>query len=132
MVWNLVLLDVVAAVKANTALTDIIGLDGIYKNRSRATIKTPTVTYTVLSETVEENNAPVVVQLDIWASSLQQQVDIEAALYSLLHSDLPQTLVVGGHKMWTQYDGGYDFGEQEQGLYHRAVVYRFTPARYTS
>lgn len=103
------------------------GIAHIYRNRSRPRIQIPEITYTVISNTLEENYAPCMVQWDVFASDMDLVSQIEQRLFQLMHSDLP--VQVGTIRMWSQFQSGYDFANEDETIAHRAVEYRYTPAR---
>lgn len=127
MVWSNVMEEVIRKLSTDGSLTSLLGGPYIYKNRTRATIQVPAITYAVVYEGVTENNGVTVVQFDVWAKSVQDLADIQLRVYQLLHSDLPVQL--GGIKMWSQFENAFEFQEEDQGLYHKGAVYRFTSAR---
>lgn len=119
---------VIAQLKGDATLVAQLGGDPhIYRNRSRATIITPSVVYAVLYNQVEENYAPVTFQFDVWGTSYEQAIELERSLYRILHSDLPQT--IRGVKMWVVFQNAYDFLDEDQGNYRRAVIFRAVPPR---
>lgn len=118
---------VVPLLKADATLVELLGGQHIYRNRSRATIQNPSVTYSVLWNGVLENNSPVTIQFDIWGKTYESCLRVEQRLYELLHSDVATEL--GGMRMWSFFDGSFDFHEEDQSDYHRGAVYKFIPAR---
>lgn len=131
MMWDKVVEKTIALLQADTTLRTLTGTGSnpahIYRNRSRTNIQIPSVAYMVVFAGVEENYAPVSIQWDCWANSPETLAAIELRLFQLMHNDLPIT--VNGLLMWSQYLTRFDFLEQDQGSYHSALEFRYTPAR---
>lgn len=122
-----VIKETIALLRADATLVDLLGGASIYRNRTRKDIKIPGVYYRVVYDGVSENYAPNVIQWDIWAHNQENLTLIHQRLYELMHHDLP--VQYGDLRLWSQYESAYDFEEQDQGIYHRAVDFRYTPAR---
>lgn len=127
MIWATVMPEVVRMLDTDTKMLSFLGGPHIYRNRTRATIQVPSVAYTVVSEIVTENYAPCVVQFDIWANTAELLADIQLRIFQILHHDLP--VKYGELDTWSQYENSFEFNEEDQSVLHRAVAYRFTPAR---
>jgi hypothetical protein len=125
--WGPVTRALVARCKTDTTLTTLLGGQHIYRNRTRTDIQIPSVAWSVLYSGVEENHAPVSVQIDVWAHGAEALEAIEVRLYQLLHDDLPQDF--DGLLMWCQYGTRFDMHDAAEGVAHSAMEFRFTPAR---
>lgn len=128
MVWREVVQAVLEKLKSDGALQTL--LDGgahIYRAKSRASIRTPGVYYTVVSGRVEENTSTVVIQWDVWAPGAIQLADIELRLYELMHSDMP--VEIDGLRMWSQYRDSHDLDSDDQSRVGRGLEYEYRPAR---
>ncbi len=125
--WDRVVEQLLIMLKADSQIGLLLEGSNIYRNRSRPRIQTPEVTYTVVSNTLEQNYAPLVLQWDIWALDMDAVSHIEQRLFQLMHSDLPKT--IGTLRLWSQFTLGYDFPSEEETIAHRAVEYKYTPAR---
>lgn len=128
MIWDKVVEGVIQLLQNDETLSELLGGKHIYRNRSRASIQVPGVFYSVISDSLEENYSPVVLQFDMWTKSAEKMSQVQLRVFQLLHSDLPVELP-NELKCWSQFINGFDFGEDDQSVYHRAVDYRFTPAR---
>lgn len=118
---------VVRRLKTDATLISLLGGAHIYRNRSRATIQNPSVTYTLLWNGIGENYAPITMQLDVWGKTYEKVLDIEKRIFELLHSDLP--VVFGTLRLWSQFQNSFDYLEEDQSDHHKGIVYRLTPAR---
>jgi hypothetical protein len=127
MIWSTILEEVLRKLSTDAAMTSSLGGPHIYKNKSRSTIQVPAITYAVTYEDVRENTAVAVVQFDVWAKDVRTMSDLQLRMYQILHSDVPVTF--GTVKMWSQFENAFDFSEEDQGIFHRGAVYRFTSAR---
>lgn len=128
MLNGLIIDGFMAKLKSDQVLIALLGNSGrIYRNRTRATIEKPSVTYTLLWSGVNENYAPITVQFDVWADTYDKVLKIEERLYANLHHDLP--IYFGGIKLWSQHESSFDYLEEDQSDNHRGVTFRFTPAR---
>jgi hypothetical protein len=132
MMWDQVIEKTLAALRADATMKTLTGVDvggfaQIYKSRSGVVIQIPSVVYTVVSSVVSENEAPVLVQWDVWAESPEQASALELRMYQMMHSDLPVN--VGGLAMWSQLVNRYDVQEDDQGSLRSVVEYKYTPAR---
>lgn len=125
--WDRIIAVLIVQLQTDPALNTLLGGPHIYRNRSKPRIQTPQVAYTVISNGLEENYAPASVQWDIWAPTLDDISLIEQRLMKLMHSDLPVT--IGGLSMWSQFQTGFDFAETDETIAHRAMEFKYTPAR---
>lgn len=117
----------VARLKADPAL-NALGASAIYRNQARKDIRIPGIYWTVVSAVPEENEFPIVVQWDIWATSTDQQFQIEARLLELMHSDI-QIDFGDGFIAWSQLVGRHDELDDEVGTYHSAMDFEYRPIR---
>lgn len=132
MMWGTVVEKLLSYLQTDASMIALTGADDdglahIYKNRSRVDIQIPSVAYAVLASTVDENEAPVSIQWDVWAQTPEQMDGIELRLFQLMHRDLP--IDIGGLLMWSMFLTRFDFADDDQSVYHSAVEYRYTPAR---
>lgn len=128
MMWDRCAEGSIQLLQNDPAMESLLGGKHIYRMRTRSSIQIPGVYYSVIGDSLDENYSPVVLQWDIWGQSAEQVARIQKRLYELLHSDLPVVLP-NGLKTWCQFVNGFDFGEDDQAVYHRAVDYRYTPPR---
>lgn len=127
MIWSTVMEEVLRKLSTDATLTSLLGGSHIYKNRSRSTIQVPSVVYAVTYEDVRENTAVAVVQFDLWTKDVVKMSEVQLRVYQILHSDVPVTF--GAVKMWSQFENAFEFQEEDQGMYHKGLIYRFTSAR---
>jgi hypothetical protein len=128
MMWMTVIPAVVALLQGDATLTGLLGGAYIYRNRTRKSIQIPGVYWSVVHEGLEENLAPITVQLDVYAVSASQSSQIEQRIFQLLHSDVDT--VIGGLAMWSQFTNRYDLHDENEGVDHTALEYQFHPPRY--
>jgi hypothetical protein len=131
MMWPDVIQALVAKLSADSLLTTYMGTTDnssfIYRSRTRVSIQIPCVVWTIISSTTNENYAPVVIQWDLFAKGAEQAAKIELRLFELMHADVP--VQIGPLKMWSQLENGLDVHSEDQSVVHRALEYRYTPAR---
>lgn len=127
MTWREIVEAWIAHLKKDTQLTALLGGAHIYRAKSRASIRTPGIYYSVVSNRVDENTAPVVIQWDIWTEGAKQAADIELRLFQLMHSDLP--IEVEDLRMWSQLNDAFDSDMDDEGIVRRIVEYQYRPAR---
>jgi hypothetical protein len=123
-----VISSTIAMLRADSALTALIGVSGIYKNQSRTNIRIPGIYWMVVSAVPEENEFPITVQWDVWSTTVDQQFQMEARLLALMHSD--RTINFGGGViMWSKCIDRHDHMDDEEGTYHSAMDFEYRPIR---
>lgn len=125
--WDLVLESCVSLLQTDQQLIALLGGPHIYRGKSLPQIQTPGVFWTIIANTLGENYAPVSIQWDIFANDTDAVSKIELRIYRLMHSDLPVTF--GTLTMWSLFQTGFDFAEEDETISHRAVEYKYIPAR---
>jgi hypothetical protein len=128
MMWADVIKASVAVLKGDSALTTLLGGQHIYRNKTRSTIQTPGVYWSVLWGDVWENLAPVTVQWDVFAYDANSSAAIELRLYELLHTDTVKEF--DGLLMYSWFLGRFDFHDENQNLVHSAVEFKHLPPRH--
>jgi hypothetical protein len=126
--WNRCVEASLTVLQNDSEMMALLGGKHIYRSRSRASIQIPGVYYSVVGNSLNENYSPVTLQWDIFGRSAQEVSDIEVRLFKLLHSEYPIDFP-NSFRAWCQFQNGFDFGESDQNVYHRAVEYRYTPPR---
>ena len=128
MMWAQVIEACVITLKADDDLTALLGGQHIYRNRTRSSIQIPSVSWSVLWGDLQENLAPVSVQWDVFANDAVQLAAIELRLYKLMHTDT--VMSISGLPMYAQYQGRYDLHDENQGVAHSALEWKYAPPRF--
>lgn len=121
--------NMVLALKADTALINALGSPYIYKNRSRKTIQIPGIYWTIVSAVFEQNEAPVVLQWDVFAESADKMFQIEARLIAVMHSDIPKSFNSGAFTALSMYKDRQDHEDDDQGVHHSSIDFEYRPIR---
>jgi hypothetical protein len=116
----------IAELRSVPRLVEILGsVDRIRRRVGIANV--PGVEYTIVTDSIEENTAPVLVQFSIFAQNWNEMDEIEEILFSHLHHD--GSVTIQGVPMFARYAGGRSIDDPAEGVMSRAVDYQFTLAR---
>lgn len=125
--WPEVIKDIVQRMVSDVQLTGLLGGPHIYRNRTRVKIQIPGVYWTVIYASAEENLAPVNVQLDVFSLKAEQSAAIETRIYKLLHTDT--IIQYQNLLMYSEFLSRFDMHDENEGVTHSAMEFKFTPAR---
>lgn len=129
MMWAEVVRACVATLQGDSQLSTLLGgSTHIYRNRTRSTIRIPGVYWSVLWGDLAENLAPVSMQWDVFANDATTLAAIELRLYKLMHTDTVMSL--NGLLLYSQYQGRYDLHDENQGVAHSALEWKYAPPRH--
>ena len=126
MMWDHVMVRVLAVIKGDTELASIFG-DHIRMTGTGAQ-QTPGLEYMLIADSENELWAPAIFQFDLWTTSAVTARDAERRLRHLFHKDIPQE--IGGLMLWTVYTDGSMLATPDRSNYTgRALRFTFTPLR---
>jgi len=126
MMWDLVMIRILAMINADNALITIFGTSVRMAGSGAMTI--PVLEYTLIVDTEKELWAPFEIQFDLWTTTAAQNRAAERALRGLLHRDLPITTT--DTKFWGTYaDGSMLATPDRSGYTGRALRFNFVPLR---
>ena len=125
--WDDVIRADIAALNADTALRTLLGLDYAQRIKRTAdgTLLFPSVTYFVVTGSLDENTEAIEVQWDIWTRAIGAQsaysaaLSIEARIRAVFHRTTVTT--IGGIKLWTEVSDHRDHEDPESGVVHRSL-----------
>ena len=119
-----------APVVADTAVTDLLGLDPAFYMRGERDYEVPSVEYTLIVPAVPwlEVYWRTRIQLDLWESTFANLNALEDALVRLLHLEVPAT--IGTVPMWSQMiPGGGPLQGAKDGVFGRSMDFHLTYLR---
>ena len=126
MMWDQVLLRIVAVVRTDTLLAEIYGEN--MRLASPGQLLIPALEWTVAADSETELWAPCTIQFDQWTRTLAELVRSERRLRALFHTELPAEF--DGLIMSCQYlDGTLLAAPDRDDFNGRALRFRFTPLR---
>lgn len=111
----------------DSILRTTLGGAHVYRTGEFAAPRVPGIGWFLVSDTLEENTNEILVQIDLFATSMEQMIVMEGRVRALLHHDTVTT--IQGVRMWAQLEGARDNADPEPGFVHRSMDFRFTPAR---
>lgn len=128
MKWLDVVDAMVAALEADGELTTALGGPHIYVAVAGRTIRVPSIEYTAVADTLEENTEPVLLQLDLYARGTEAVATIERRVRIVLHRDLPYML--GALAVWGRLQGARSLDFPSDGeVRYRSLDFEFETAR---
>jgi hypothetical protein len=132
--WPVVIKLVVARIRADTLMLDLLGGPYIYRNRTKPKIQIPGIYWTHIYEVPQENTTEIKFQFDYWANNTDTMAKIESQMYALFHYDTATKFE--DVDLWSQYAGSRnvyedtaDVNEEEFGVIHKSSDYIFIPGR---
>jgi hypothetical protein len=126
MMWDHVMVRVTALMLADDILIALVGAN--VRMAGTGDHKVPLIEWSHIGDTQNELWAPISIQFDIWAHTMDDMRAIERRLHQLFNKDLP--IDVGGLRMFSVYNDGSMLATPDRSNYEgRAVRFHFTPLR---
>lgn len=126
--WPAVLAAVVTAAETDAGvLAALEGEPRIYPSDDTRAGGVPSVSWTLISDTDEENTERLLVQWDVFARSVSDGIAIERALRRRVTSE--EIAEMDGVRMWMLFRGGRGHPAPARGEVHRSLDVLYQPAR---
>lgn len=123
---------IVLALEADTDLSAIKSSYGfsaiIYKAKTRKEIQNPGIFWSTVSDSLQENETPMRVQLSVYATSARELIQIRNRVVAVLHSDTERALGEIA-AVWVLYLESYDLDSDDDDKHGSALDFMIIPVR---
>lgn len=120
--WDTIVLEVVAAVAADSAIQGVYGTDPDFRLAGERDFVGEMMDYAIIPGVEGEVWETCILQFDFTARDLTRLRAVESALRALLHKECEHT--IGGVKLFSRYDGSRRLEGASDGIFARSIDFR--------